>query len=259
MNLFSITCSANNIPFPSFLDTARTCFLSFLIFECNSRSADLIWPNWQWQNHSSTTIQLPSQPIFNHPFPFFFGSFIWLPTCWKEHVQGLSEFRISLISLFHPWPLVGRLFRRLHLRRLFRHFCQQHFGRCVHVGMPCVGDQKQHREDPYIHLIGFSIINHPFWGTPIFGNTHVYNILYIIYAYIWLKLYGKCRSIYQSDGSYGTEGIQSWKSLEIESLSCQFSHDIHTFLENNIAGSHLTQRNTILQPSYWHLLCNLWR
>ena len=23
------------------------------------------------------------------------------------------------------------------------------------------------------NLIGFSIINHPFWGTPIFGNTHV--------------------------------------------------------------------------------------
>ena len=22
-------------------------------------------------------------------------------------------------------------------------------------------------------LIGFSIINHPFWGTPIFGNIHV--------------------------------------------------------------------------------------
>ena len=22
-------------------------------------------------------------------------------------------------------------------------------------------------------LIGFSIINHPFWGTPIFGNTHM--------------------------------------------------------------------------------------
>ena len=22
-------------------------------------------------------------------------------------------------------------------------------------------------------LIGFSIIHHPFWGTPIFGNTHV--------------------------------------------------------------------------------------
>ena len=24
-------------------------------------------------------------------------------------------------------------------------------------------------------LIGFSIINHPFWGTPIFGNTHIHN------------------------------------------------------------------------------------
>ncbi len=22
-------------------------------------------------------------------------------------------------------------------------------------------------------VIGFSIINHPFWGTPIFGNTHI--------------------------------------------------------------------------------------
>ena len=28
-------------------------------------------------------------------------------------------------------------------------------------------------------LIGFSIINHPFWGTPIFGNTHmVYDYLF---------------------------------------------------------------------------------
>ena len=25
-------------------------------------------------------------------------------------------------------------------------------------------------------LIGFSIINHPFWGTPIFGNTHIQKI-----------------------------------------------------------------------------------
>ena len=24
-------------------------------------------------------------------------------------------------------------------------------------------------------LIGFSIINHPFWGTPIFGNTHMFD------------------------------------------------------------------------------------
>ena len=23
------------------------------------------------------------------------------------------------------------------------------------------------------NLIGISIVNHPFWGTPIFGNTHI--------------------------------------------------------------------------------------
>ena len=27
-------------------------------------------------------------------------------------------------------------------------------------------------------LTGFSIINHPFWGTPIFGNTHFFWVLY---------------------------------------------------------------------------------
>ena len=26
-------------------------------------------------------------------------------------------------------------------------------------------------------LIGFSIINHPFWDTPIFGNTHIHRDL----------------------------------------------------------------------------------
>ena len=31
-------------------------------------------------------------------------------------------------------------------------------------------------------LIGFSIINHPFWGTPIFENTYVY----VLYLFIHL-------------------------------------------------------------------------
>ena len=25
-------------------------------------------------------------------------------------------------------------------------------------------------------LVRFSIINHPFWGTPVFGNTHVFGV-----------------------------------------------------------------------------------
>ena len=27
-------------------------------------------------------------------------------------------------------------------------------------------------------LIGYSFINHPFWGTPIFGNTHMSSVIY---------------------------------------------------------------------------------
>ena len=30
-------------------------------------------------------------------------------------------------------------------------------------------------------LIGFSIINHPFWGTTIFGNTHMFHIHHVTY------------------------------------------------------------------------------
>ena len=32
-------------------------------------------------------------------------------------------------------------------------------------------------------LIGFSIINHPFWGTPIFGNIHMHHS-----TFRWLKI-----------------------------------------------------------------------
>ena len=35
-------------------------------------------------------------------------------------------------------------------------------------------------------LIGFSIINHPFWGTPIFGHTHIYHIY--IYTYMYYEI-----------------------------------------------------------------------
>ena len=34
-------------------------------------------------------------------------------------------------------------------------------------------------------FIGFSIINHPFWGTPIFGNSHMMSDLWIILAPVW--------------------------------------------------------------------------
>ena len=35
-------------------------------------------------------------------------------------------------------------------------------------------DVSENRDTPKSSiLIGFSIINHPFWGTHIFGNTHI--------------------------------------------------------------------------------------
>ena len=34
-------------------------------------------------------------------------------------------------------------------------------------------------------LIGFSIINHPFWGTPIFGNTHM-GMVWVRVNHLWL-------------------------------------------------------------------------
>ena len=35
-----------------------------------------------------------------------------------------------------------------------------------------------------IGFSGFSIINHPFWGTPIFGNTHIRDEILPSYAWI---------------------------------------------------------------------------
>ena len=42
-----------------------------------------------------------------------------------------------------------------------------------------VGVSKNNGTPKSSILIGFSIINHPFWGTPIFGNTHVAQVVLI--------------------------------------------------------------------------------
>ena len=35
-------------------------------------------------------------------------------------------------------------------------------------------------------LIGFSIINHPFWGTPIFGTPHMTDYIYYMSQMRWI-------------------------------------------------------------------------
>ncbi len=46
-----------------------------------------------------------------------------------------------------------------------------------------MGVSKNHGTPKSSILIGFSVINHPFWGTPILGNIH------IIFIWIFLKIY----------------------------------------------------------------------
>ena len=41
------------------------------------------------------------------------------------------------------------------------------------VGNPYMGVSKNRGTFKSSILIGFPIINHPFWGTPIFGNIHI--------------------------------------------------------------------------------------
>ena len=41
------------------------------------------------------------------------------------------------------------------------------------ISFHCMGVSKNSDTPKSSILIGFSIINHPFWGIPIFGNTHI--------------------------------------------------------------------------------------
>ena len=45
-------------------------------------------------------------------------------------------------------------------------------------------------------LIGFSIMNHPFWGTPIFGNTHIGDGILARYVGIKINHYKDIPSTY---------------------------------------------------------------
>ena len=54
---------------------------------------------------------------------------------------------------------------------------QEHIERtvlfCCNLSCCYMGISKNNGTPKSSILIGFSIINHPFWGTPIFGNTHI--------------------------------------------------------------------------------------
>ena len=69
-------------------------------------------------------------------------------------------------------------------------------------------------------LIGFSTINHPFWGTPIFGNTQMVELLRRcggpprIHIYIHI-----C-----DDHSFPKHLIEAYPKIGISIISCEFSN-----------------------------------
>ena len=65
-------------------------------------------------------------------------------------------------------------------------------------------------------LIEFSIINHPFWGTSIFGNTHMIPFIFLRLANPWnLQLYGCDVIIFVVKSRVENLGkmIQSWQKV----------------------------------------------
>ena len=64
-------------------------------------------------------------------------------------------------------------------------------GQCIYIYIYCIDmDVSENSGTPKSSiLIGFSTINHPFWGTPIFGNTHICVYLCIYSCSIYTLLF----------------------------------------------------------------------
>ena len=114
----------------------------------------------------------------------------------------------------------------------------------LHVYRHYVGVSKNSGKTPKSSiLIGFSIINHPFWGTPIFGNTHVYFQIKCfvlltpgmnqIEEHIFKHIFKWNRQILRMDG---ISNARNWKELELEKVEfVAFSH---------LGGETKTHKNT---------------
>ena len=62
-----------------------------------------------------------------------------------------------------------------------------HFGLSDVYGWPSKNKGVNPPNHPFVHRV-FHEINHPFWGTPIFGSTPIYKYIYIyILSYTFPK------------------------------------------------------------------------
>ena len=104
----------------------------------------------------------------------------------------LMESSVGAVSRWRRWNVTSKTLRMSKAaRRSWR--CQRK-GEKYQPWMN-VGVSKNNGTTKSSILIGFSIINHPFWGTTIFGNTHVKRTVCWIWGYylrkeLWIFIWG---------------------------------------------------------------------
>ena len=122
-------------------------------------------PKPEWFGHWG--IPLQSQPFGGHSLSWgcynlplaICGRWCWFILTVLGHTDNNLYIYLAEWLVFSPSKFI-----------LYNHYFEALAAKCLHTCM----DVSENRGTPKSSiLIGFSIINHPFWGTPIFGNTHI--------------------------------------------------------------------------------------
>ena len=82
-------------------------------------------------------------------------------------------------------------------------------------------------------LIGFSIINHSFWGTIIFGNTHIFSFSFLFFSSVRLF---PCREACQ----YKKPAFSQPKNGESEEIGRNLTKSDHRKQRRESCGANLT-------------------
>ena len=99
----------------------------------------------------------------------------------KIEVIWVPGIYIYMYTLYHDMKTIATVFWGVqgHPSKLFQQPCcnlKIHIseGSALSINYVYMGVSKNRGTPKSFILIGVSIVNHPFWGTPIFGNTHIY-------------------------------------------------------------------------------------
>ena len=85
---------------------------------------------------------------------------------WRK--QRFGHKRLTRISIRCRWEQAI-----IKMTNIFRRPVSSCFFHNIRTSLPHMGVSKNRGTPKSSILIGFSLINHPFGGTPIFGNTHI--------------------------------------------------------------------------------------